>query len=50
MCQSEKLRTLYGEPEAGARRQHVIELPEDITQNMRVHGSITGKMMTRMLL
>jgi len=29
-----------------ATQQLVLEMPEDIIQNIGVHGSITGKMMT----
>ena len=28
-------------------RQHAMKMPEDIIQNMEIHGSLTGEMMTR---
>ena len=30
-------------------RQHALEIPEDNIQNMGIHGSITGKTMTRII-
>jgi len=30
-------------------RQHALEIPEDTTQNMGIHGSITGKTMMRII-
>jgi len=30
-------------------RQHALKMTENIIQNMGIHGSITGKMLTRIL-
>jgi len=32
-----------------AASQHALEMPEDIIQKMGIHGSITGKMMARII-
>jgi len=40
---------LYEEQKKLQLRQHALEIPEDTIQNMGIHGSITGKTMTRIM-